>query len=103
MSESALGRVRVVGPLAGFADGYRARLVEQGYSRSGAQFQLSLLVHASRWMESEGLDLVALSSPVMLRRHVAWRREQGYGRSLSPLSLRGVVGYLDKARRVGAR
>ena len=95
MSESALGRVRVIGPLAGFADGYRAHLVEQGYSRSGAQYQLSLLVHASQWMEAEGLDLVALTSPVMLRRHVAWRREQGYGRSLSPLSLRGVVGYLD--------
>ena len=46
-------------------------------------------------MEAEGLDLVALTSPVMLRRHVVWRREQGYGRSLSPLSLRGVVGYLD--------
>jgi hypothetical protein len=46
-------------------------------------------------MEAEGLDLVALTLPVMLRRHVAWRREQGYERSLSPLSLRGVVGYLD--------
>ena len=95
MFGSALGRVRVIGPLAGFADGYWAHLVEQGYSRSGARDQLSLLVHASRWMEAEGLDLVALTSPVMLRRHVAWRREQGYGRSLSPLSLRGVVGYLD--------
>jgi len=95
MSESALGQVRVIGPLAVFADGYRAHLVERGYSRSGAQYQLSLLVHASRWLEAEGLDLVALTSPVMLRRHVDWRREQGFRRSLSPLSLRGVVGYLD--------
>ena len=95
MSQSALGRVRVIGPLAGFADGYRADLVEQGSSRSGAQYQLSLLVQASRWLEAEGLVLVALSSAVMLRRYVVWRREQGYRRSLSPKSLRGLVGYLD--------
>jgi integrase/recombinase XerD len=95
MSQLALERVRVIGPLAGFADGYRAHLAERGYSLSGARDQFYLLVHASRWLEAEGLDLVALTSPVMLRRHVAWRREQGYGRSLSPLSLRGVVGYLD--------
>ncbi len=95
MFESALGRVRVIGPLAGFADGYWAHLIERGYSRSGARDQLALLADASRWMEAEGLDLVALTSPVMLGRRVAWRREQGYERSLSPLSLRGVVGYLD--------
>jgi hypothetical protein len=77
MSQLALERVRVVGPLAGFADGYRAHLVEQGYSRSGARDQLSLFIDASRWMEAEELDLVALTSPVMVRRYVVWRREQG--------------------------
>jgi integrase/recombinase XerD len=95
MSQLALERVRVVGPLAGFADGYRAHLVEQGYSRSGARDQLSLFIDASRWMEAEGLDLVALTSPVMVRRYVVWRREQGYLRSHSPKSLRSVLGYLD--------
>lgn len=82
MSGLALERVRVVGPLAGFADGYRAHLLELGYSLSGARDQFDLLVHASRWMEAEGLDLVALTSPVMLKRHVIWRREQGYLRSV---------------------
>jgi hypothetical protein len=95
MSGLALERVRVVGPLAGFADGYRAHLLELGYSLSGARDQFDLLVHASRWMEAEGLDLVLLTSPVMLKRHVIWRREQGYLRSLSSKSLRGLVGYLD--------
>ena len=55
-------------------------------------------VARSRWVPQSArvvTTLVALTSPVMLRRHVAWRREQGYGRSLSPLSLRVVVGYLD--------
>jgi hypothetical protein len=36
MSQPALDRVRVIGPLAGFADGYRAELAERGYSLSGA-------------------------------------------------------------------
>ena len=70
MSQLALERVRVIGPLAGFADGYRAHLAERGYSLSGARDQFYLLVHASRWLEAEGLDLVALTSPVMLRRYV---------------------------------
>jgi integrase/recombinase XerD len=95
VSGSALERVRVIGPLAGFADGYGAHLVEQGYSRSGARDQFKLLVHASRWMEAEGLELVALTSPVMLKRHSIWRREQGYGRGHAPMSLRGLIGYLN--------
>ncbi|HWK18719.1 MAG TPA: site-specific integrase [Solirubrobacteraceae bacterium] len=95
VSGSALERVRVIGPLAGFADGYRSHLVEQGYSRSGARDQFNLLVHASRWMEAEGLELVALTSPAMLKRHSIWRREQGYGRGHAPMSLRGLIGYLN--------
>jgi site-specific recombinase XerD len=95
MSQSALERARVIGPLARFADGYRAHLAEQGYSLSGARDQFDLLVHASRWLEAEGLDLASLTSPAMLKRHSIWRREQGYGRGHAPMSLRGLVGYLD--------
>jgi len=95
MSQLALERVRVVGPLAVFADGYRADLAERGYSLSGARDQLYLLGQVSRWLEGEGLVPAALSSATVLERYVVWRREQGYVRSLSPLSLRGVVGYLD--------
>lgn len=54
-----------------------------------------LLAQVSRWMEVEGLDLAALISPMVLGRYVVWRREQGYLRSLSPKSLRGLLGYLD--------
>lgn len=95
MSGPTLDRVRVVGPLAGFADGYRVDLAERGYSLSGARDQLYLLAQVSRWMEVEGLDLAALTSPMVLGRYVVWRREQGYLRSLSPKSLRGLLGYLD--------
>jgi integrase/recombinase XerD len=92
--QPAPDRVRVSGPLARFADGFRVDLLEQGYSLWGAQEQLYLLAHVSRWMESEGLALAALT-PVMLERYFVWRRRQGYGKSLSRLSLRKLLGYLD--------
>jgi integrase/recombinase XerD len=95
MSQPALERVRVIGPLAGFADGYRADLAERGYSLWGARDQLYLLAQVSRWLEGEGLDLAALASGPVLARYVVWRREQGYRSSLSPKSLRGLLGYLD--------
>ena len=69
-------RVRVSGPLAGFADGFRVDLLEQGYSRWGAQEQLYLLAHVSRWMESVRLEVAALT-PGKLTRYFVWRRRQG--------------------------
>jgi integrase/recombinase XerD len=95
MTQWAPGRVRVIGPLAGFADGFGAHLGEQGYSLSGVRDQLYLLAQVSRWLEGEGLDPAALVSAAGLERYVVWRREQGYRRSLSPKSLRGLLGYLD--------
>ena len=92
--QPAPDRVRVSGPLVGFADGFRVDLLEQGYSLWGAQEQLYLLAHVSRWMESEGLEVAALT-PGNLQRYFVWRRQQGYLSSLSPLSLRRLLGYLD--------
>jgi len=86
-------RVRVSGPLAGLADGFRVDLLEQGYSLWGAQEQLYLLAHVSRWMESEGLEVAALT-PDRLARYFVWRRRQGYRHSLSLLSLRRLLRYL---------
>lgn len=87
-------RVRVSGPLLGFVDGFRVDLLEQGYSLWGAQEQLYLLAHVSRWMEYEGLKVAALT-PRRLEGYFVWRRRQGYRKSLSPLSLRRLLGYLD--------
>jgi len=81
--------------LVRFADGFRVDLLEQGYSLWGAQEQLYLLAHVSRWMESEGLEAAALT-PGNLERYFVWRRRQGYLSSLSLLSLRRLVGYLDE-------
>jgi len=87
-------RVRVRGPLARFAEGFRVDLIERGYSLWRAQEQLYLLAHVSRWMEAEGLELAGLT-PTTLERYFVWRRRQGYRKSLSPLSLRRLLGYLD--------
>jgi integrase/recombinase XerD len=87
-------RVRVSGPLARFADGFRVDLIERGYSLWRAQEQLYLFAHVSWWMEAEGLELSVLT-PAALESYFVWRRRQGYRKSLSPLSLRRLLGYLD--------
>ena len=48
--------VRVSGPLAGYAPGFVAELVEVGYRPNAAAVQLRLLAHLSRWLEREGID-----------------------------------------------
>jgi integrase/recombinase XerD len=88
-------RVRVSGPLARLADGFRVDLIERGYSLWGAQEQLYLLAHVSRWMAFEGLEMAGLT-PVALKRYFVWRREQGFLSGLSPTSLRQLLGYLDR-------
>ena len=86
-------RVRVSGPLVRFAEGFRVDLLEQGYSSWGAQEQLYLLsrepVDGGRGTRGGGVDAGRLE------RYFVWRRRQGYLSSLSPLSLRRLLGYLD--------
>lgn len=94
MSQPAPDRVRVSGPLASFADGFRVRLVQQGYSLWSVQFQLLLVAHLSRWMEAEGLGVAQLAPPAVDRFLVA-RRGQGYVTKLSPVGVRPLLGYLD--------
>ena len=72
-------RVRVSGPLARFANGFRVDLIERGYSLWRAQEQLYLLAPVSRWMEAEGLELAGLR-PATLERYFVWRRRQGIAR-----------------------
>jgi integrase/recombinase XerD len=95
MSRPAPERVRVSGPLASFADGFREHLVEQGYSLWSAQFQLLLVAHLSRWMEAERLEVGQLTPPVV-ERFLAERRRQGYVTRLSPVGVRPLLGYLDR-------
>ncbi|ETZ96535.1 hypothetical protein I546_7294, partial [Mycobacterium kansasii 732] len=43
--------VRFEGPLAPFADGFRDKLRQLGYTQLSAVHQLRLLAHLSRWLD----------------------------------------------------
>lgn len=94
MTEPRPDRVRVTGPLAAFADGFQAFLVERGYTPCSVRFHLQLLAHLSRWMQAERLEVDGLSAGVA-ERFLADRRRQGYASRISPKGLRPLVGYLD--------
>ncbi len=49
------------GPLARPADSFVARLKELGYSEPATRSHLGLLLHLSRWLTAEGLDVVDLT------------------------------------------
>src|SRR4051794_27187571 len=94
MTEPRPDRVRVAGPLASFADGFCARLAEQGYSLRSAEQLVQLLAQLSRWMQAEGLDVGALSEPAV-ERFLSERRRAGSVSRLSPAALRPLLSHLD--------
>ncbi len=53
---------RVTGPLAIYADGFRADLAAQGYAVESADRNLRTLAHVSRWMDGQGLAAGQLSA-----------------------------------------
>ena len=55
------GSRREPGPLGPFVDGYRARLLELGYSPASATKSLIALGHLGRWMDREELEADKLS------------------------------------------
>ncbi|MCU1684507.1 MAG: integrase [Amycolatopsis sp.] len=52
---------RVEGPLELFASGFAAELTRTGYTPLSASKQLELAAHLSRWLDSEALDVAALT------------------------------------------
>ena len=54
-------QVRVAGPLAPHADGFRAALAAQGFSPWSQMFCLHLLADVSRWLGRHGLDASGLT------------------------------------------
>jgi integrase/recombinase XerD len=92
----AVLRVRVRGPLAGYAAGFAWFLSEAGYAPLSAVNQVRLLAHLSRWMEGLGIGPGELTGE-RLGEFLAARREAGYTcwlsqRGLAPLTafLRGL-------------
>lgn len=85
-------RVRVSGPLEGFAEGFRAELVASGYAWRTVEAQLGLVKHLSTWLGAQGLMAGDLG-PEVTSRFVEARR-QSHTHLRSPRALVAVLGYL---------
>lgn len=90
-------RVRVSGPLAPYAGGYRAELARQGYSRWTSIAHLQLMEHVSRWLAANRLDAHGLTE-ASVRRFLRHRRASGQVRRLTP---RGLIPLLAHLRKLG--
>jgi hypothetical protein len=83
----------VTGPLAEYADGFRAELARLGYTPLTAAGQARLMAHLSRWMSAKGLDVRALGMPVA-ERYFEARRSAGYVNERTVEALGPLLGYL---------
>jgi hypothetical protein len=92
-----LSMVRVTGPLAGHAEGFRAELIRRGYTPRTARDNVYVLAHLSRWLGAEHVEPSGLT-PLVVERFLRARRGAGYRRWLTTGSLRALLGYL---REVG--
>lgn len=92
-------RVRVAGPLAAHADGFRAALAAQGFSPQSQVFYLHLLADASRWLEGQGLDTSGLTDAVAAA-YLQDRRSRGRARFLGSHALGRLLAFLRDAGAV---
>jgi integrase/recombinase XerD len=88
-------RVRVAGPLACYADGYRGALAERGYSRGAAATQLQVMGHLSGWLAGRGLDGSGLTAAVV-DAYLAERRSLGCVSHWSRRGLAPLLGFLHQ-------
>lgn len=86
-------RIRVIGPLQGYASGYRRALVGQGYTTHSTSYQLHLMAHTSRWLASNGFD-VGDFTPARVAEFLKARRAAGYTLLLSPKAMSPLLAYL---------
>ncbi|MEX2035589.1 MAG: tyrosine-type recombinase/integrase [Xanthobacteraceae bacterium] len=86
-------RVRVSGPLEGYASGFAVELARVGYTRDAAACQLRLMAHASSWLAGKGLDAAGLTAAVVEEFFVA-RRAAGHATLRSSRALEPLLAYL---------
>jgi len=90
-------QVRVTGPLALYAVGFKENLAKQGYSVWTALSLLQLMARLSEWMAASEVGPAGLT-PEILERFLTDRKASGQVRRLSPRGLIPLLGYL---REVG--
>jgi hypothetical protein len=84
-----------------FVEGYRARLLELGYTPGSTKHQLRWLGQLGRWMDGESLEARALDGDA-IEAFFADRRVHGHVRVPSPRRLRSLVDYLRDAGVIAA-
>ncbi|HXZ72312.1 MAG TPA: hypothetical protein VEH31_15780, partial [Streptosporangiaceae bacterium] len=89
-------RVRVSGPLADHAEGFRAMLAGRGYAPSSAAGQLQVMAHLSWWLAQQGRPAGGLA-PATVDRFLAARKAAGYRRWLSARGMAPLLEYLETA------
>lgn len=89
--------VRVTGPLAGYADGFAARLSELGYTPLSAANQLRVMARLSRWLAVRGQAPAGLDAG-RVEGFLADCRARGY---TCWLSVRGLAPLLEFLRGLG--
>ena len=93
---STVCQVRVTGPLARYADGFRADPTGQGYLAGSADRNLRTMAHVSRWMQDRGLSAGQLSI-ARLEEFLQARRREGYHHALSIRAVMPLACYLRRA------
>jgi hypothetical protein len=91
-------RIKVDGPLAPYAVGWRAELAARGYARGSAASQMRLMEHLSRYLDERGLAAADLTVQAA-GRFLAERRAGAHPGLASPRALGPLLGYL---RGIGA-
>ena len=89
-------RVRVSGPLADHAEGFRAMLAGRGYAPSSAAGQLQVMAHLSRWLAQQGRSAGGLA-PATVDQFLVARKAAGYRRWLSARGIAPLLKYLETA------
>jgi integrase/recombinase XerD len=89
-------RVRVCGPLAEHAEGFRAMLAERGYAPSSAAGQLQLMAHLSCWLAGHGRSAGDVT-PEAVEQFLLARKSAGYRRWLSRRAVVPLLEYLEGA------
>lgn len=86
-------RVRVSGPLAGYATGFREELLELGYPGERAARHLQLLAQLSRWLDFQGLGERDLDEQ-RIAEFLSARRADGYYDKPSLPWVLGLLGHV---------
>jgi integrase/recombinase XerD len=89
-------QVRVTGPLAPHADGFRAALDAQGFSPWSQMFYLHLLADVSRWLAAQNLDGSGLTD-ASTAAFIQDRRARGRARFRSVQGLAPLMSFLRDA------